>query len=91
MLKCYYYFPISGLKIPFPVRDKEFNKVAALFNILTFLLTCTALVLPTWFKIKGLHCAQESLTLFQYISFDDSNDDDDDEITIRQDGKIFFS
>ncbi|KAI5646006.1 hypothetical protein NE865_01899 [Phthorimaea operculella] len=73
---------IQGLKMPFPFKDKELNKVAAFFNVSTFLLTCAALVQPSWFRIKGLHCAQ-SLSLAQFFTFDE-DDDDDEQISIRQ-------
>ncbi|XP_050674844.1 transmembrane protein 127-like [Leptidea sinapis] len=73
---------IRGLKITFPFKDKELNKIAAFFNSCTFLLTCAALVQPSWFRIKGLHCTQ-SLSLTQFFSFDD-DDDDDSEIRINQ-------
>lgn len=63
-----------------PFKDKELNKIAASFNVLTFLLTCAALVQPSWFRIKGLHCTQ-SLSLTQFFTFDD-DDDDDSPITI---------
>lgn len=59
----------------FPFKDKELNKIAAFFNVSTFLLTCAALVQPSWFRIKGLHCTQ-SLSLTQFFSF--VNDDDDE-------------
>lgn len=72
----------SGLKMPFPFKDKELNKIAALFNVSTFLLTCAALVQPSWFRIKGLHCTQ-SLSLAQFFSFD-NDDDDEEQLTIRQ-------
>ena len=68
--------------MPFPFKDKELNKIAALFNVSTFLLTCAALVQPSWFRIKGLHCAQ-SLSLAQFFSFD-NDDDDQEQYTIRQ-------
>lgn len=66
-----------------PFKDKELNKIAAFFNISTFLLTCAALVQPSWFKIKGLHCTQ-SLSLTQFFTFDE-DDDDNDQIAIHQD------
>lgn len=68
----------------FPFKDKELNKIAAFFNISTFLLTCTALVQPSWFRIKGLHCSPQQLSLSQFFSFDD-DDDDSDAISIRDD------
>ncbi|GBP70386.1 Transmembrane protein 127 [Eumeta japonica] len=67
--------------MPLPLKDKELNKIAGFFNALTFLLTCAALVQPSWFRIKGLHCTQ-SLSLAQLFTFDD--DDDDNEITLRE-------
>lgn len=79
--KMLFYF--SGLKITFSFKDKELNKIAAFFNVLTFLLTCAALVQPSWFRIKGLHCTQ-SLSLTQFFSFDEDGDDDDDQIMIHQ-------
>lgn len=69
--------------MPFAFKDKEFNKVAAFFNVFTFLLTCSALVQPSWFRIKGLHCAQR-LSLVQFFTFDEDDDDDEDQITLRQ-------
>lgn len=42
----------------------------------TFLLTCAALVQPSWFHIKGLHCTQ-SLSLSQFFTFDSNVDYDD--------------
>ncbi|XP_041979813.1 transmembrane protein 127-like [Aricia agestis] len=75
---------IRGFKLSCSFKDKELNKIAAFFNVSTFLLTCAALVQPSWFRIKGLHCTQ-SLSLTQFFSFDDDDDDDDsDQITIRQ-------
>lgn len=74
---------ISGFKMPFPFKDKELNKIAALFNVSTFLLTCAALVQPSWFRIKGLHCTQ-SLSLAQFFSFDNDDDDDQEQYTIHQ-------
>ncbi|KAG6450796.1 transmembrane protein 127 [Manduca sexta] len=71
---------IRGFKISFPFKDKELNKIAAFFNVSTFLLTCAALVQPSWFRIKGLHCPQ-SLSLAQFFSFDD---DDDDQVNINK-------
>lgn len=71
---------ITGMKVPFPFRDKELNKIAAFFNLSTFLLTCAALVQPSWFRIKGLHC--QSLSLTQFFSVDD-NDDDDNNINLH--------
>ncbi|XP_063622276.1 transmembrane protein 127-like [Cydia splendana] len=73
---------IRGLKITLPFKDKELNKIAAFFNVTTFLLTCAALVQPSWFRIKGLHCTQ-SLSLSQFFSFDE-DDDYDDQINIDQ-------
>lgn len=93
---------VSGLKITLPFKDKELNKIAAVFNMATFMLTCAALVQPSWFRIKGLHCSQ-SLSLVQFFTFDDDDDDDDDQISIRQNtifdpinksdfnGKYFFN
>lgn len=49
----------------------------------TFLLTCAALVQPSWFHIKGLHCTQ-SLSLSQFFTFDSNIDFDIDEIDIQQ-------
>lgn len=72
---------VLGLKIQLPFKDKELNKIAAFFNVITFLLTCAALVQPSWFRIKGLHCTQ-SLSPAQFFTFDD--DDDDDQLTIHQ-------
>ncbi|XP_026489775.1 transmembrane protein 127-like [Vanessa tameamea] len=72
---------IRGLKITLPFKDKELNKIAASFNVLTFLLTCAALVQPSWFKIKGLHCTQ-SLSLTQFFTFDE-DDDDNNQIAIQ--------
>lgn len=69
--------------MPFAFKDKEFNKVAAFFNVFTFLLTCSALVQPSWFRIKGLHCAQR-LSLVQFFTFDEDDDDDEDQINLRQ-------
>lgn len=85
---CFLFLLFSGLKIPFPFKDKELNKIAALFNILTFLLTCTALLLPTWFKIKGLHCTPQSLSLSQFfiVLNDDDDGDNADQIILRHDG-----
>ncbi|XP_013193855.1 transmembrane protein 127 [Amyelois transitella] len=77
---------IRGLKMPFSFKDKELNKIAAFFNVTTFLLTCAALVQPSWFRIKGLHCTQ-SLSLAQFFTFDDGDDDSED-IKIRQDSDI---
>ncbi|CAH0586942.1 unnamed protein product [Chrysodeixis includens] len=77
---------IRGIKMPFPFKDKELNKIAAFFNVSTFLLTCAALVQPSWFRIKGLHCTQ-SLSLAQFFSFDE-DDEDLDQITIRQDAEF---
>lgn len=68
--------------MPFPFKDKELNKIAAFFNLCTFLLTCAAIIQSSWFRIKGLHCTQR-LSLAQFFSFDDE-DDVDDQITIRQ-------
>lgn len=65
--------------MPFPFKDKELNKIAAFFNVSTFLLTCAALVQPSWFRIKGLHCTQ-SLSLTQFFSFDN-------EVTVMQDNE----
>ncbi|XP_028176192.1 transmembrane protein 127-like [Ostrinia nubilalis] len=73
---------IRGFKISFPFKDKELNKIAAFFNVATFILTCAALVQPSWFRIKGLHCSQ-SLSLVQFFTFDD-DDDEDDDISIHQ-------
>lgn len=75
---------IAGLKVTLPFKDKELNKIAAFFNISTFLLTCAALVQPSWFRIKGLHCTQ-SLSLTQFFTFDEDDDDDNDQISIHQD------
>lgn len=69
--------------MPFAFKDKEFNKVAAFFNVFTFLLTCSALVQPSWFRIKGLHCTQR-LSLVQFFTFDEDDDDDEDQINLRQ-------
>lgn len=77
---------ITGIKMPFPFKDKELNKIAAFFNVSTFLLTCAALVQPSWFRIKGLHCTQ-SLSLAQFFSFDE-DDEDLDQITIRQEAEF---
>lgn len=60
--------------MPFPFKDKELNKIAAFFNLGTFLLTCAAIVQSSWFRIKGLHCTQR-LSLVQFFSFDDDDDD----------------
>lgn len=79
-----YIFP--GFKIAFPFKDKELNKIAAFFNLSTFLLTCAALVQPSWFRIKGLHCTQ-SLSLSQFFTFDD--DDDEPEISIHQNTELY--
>ncbi|CAG9132714.1 hypothetical protein JYU34_017477 [Plutella xylostella] len=80
---------IRGCKLSFPFKDKEFNKIAAFFNFSIFLLTCAALVQPSWFRIKGLHCTQ-SLSLAQFFSLDDDNDNDDDnedgDMNIQNDG-----
>ncbi|XP_013173525.1 PREDICTED: transmembrane protein 127-like [Papilio xuthus] len=73
---------IRGLKIQLPFKDKELNKIAAFFNVITFLLTCAALVQPSWFRIKGLHCTQ-SLSPAQFFTFDD-DDDDNDQLTLHQ-------
>lgn len=69
--------------MPFAFKDKEFNKIAAFFNVFTFLLTCSALVQPSWFRIKGLHCTQR-LSLVQFFTFDEDDDDDEDQINLRQ-------
>ncbi|XP_045769059.1 transmembrane protein 127-like [Maniola jurtina] len=80
---------IRGLKTTLSFKDKELNKIAAFFNILTFLLTCAALVQPSWFRIKGLHCTQ-SLSLTQFFTFDEDDaddndhDEDNDQILIHQ-------
>ncbi|CAG9787747.1 unnamed protein product [Diatraea saccharalis] len=75
---------LRGLKMTFPFKDKELNKIAAFFNMSTFMLTCAALVQPSWFRIKGLHCTQ-SLSLAQFFTFDDDDEDDDNvQLTIRQ-------
>ncbi|XP_004932628.1 uncharacterized protein LOC101741506 [Bombyx mori] len=76
---------IREFKMPFSFKDKELNKIAAFFNITTFLLTCAALVQPSWFRIRGLHCTQ-SLALTQFFSFDGDDDlGEDDQINIHQD------
>ncbi|KOB71733.1 Uncharacterized protein OBRU01_06402 [Operophtera brumata] len=49
---------IRGFKEQFPFKDKELNKIAAFFNLCTFLLTCAAIIQSSWFRIKGLHCTQ---------------------------------
>ncbi|XP_059057404.1 transmembrane protein 127-like [Achroia grisella] len=77
---------IRGFKMTIPFKDKELNKIAAFFNVTTFLLTCAALVQPSWFRIKGLHCTQ-SLSLAQFFTFDEDDDDsdnDDNQINIHQ-------
>ncbi|CAH0399821.1 unnamed protein product [Chilo suppressalis] len=75
---------IRGFKMSCPFKDKELNKIAAFFNLTTFMLTCAALVQPSWFRIKGLHCTQ-SLSLAQFFTFDDDDEDDDDvQLNIRQ-------
>ncbi|CAH4034078.1 transmembrane protein 127-like [Pieris brassicae] len=76
---------IRGLKITFPIKDKELNKIAAFFNLSTFLLTCAALVQPSWFRIRGLHCI-ESLSLSQFFTFDQN---DEPEISIHQNADIY--
>ncbi|CAK1555108.1 unnamed protein product [Leptosia nina] len=76
---------IRGLKVTFPFKDKELNKIAAFFNLCTFMLTCAALVQPSWFKIKGLHCIQ-SLSLSQFFTFDG---DDEPEISIHQNTDLY--
>ncbi|CAG4930937.1 unnamed protein product [Colias eurytheme] len=76
---------IRGLKIAFPFKDKELNKIAAFFNTCTFLLTCAALVQPSWFRIKGLHCTQ-SLSLTQFFTFDD--DGEESQIAIHQNNEF---
>lgn len=75
-------YDLTGIKMAIPFKDKELNKIAAFFNISTFFLTCAALVQPSWFRIKGLHCTQ-SLSLTQFFTFDEE-DDYDDPINIHQ-------
>ncbi|KAL4716196.1 hypothetical protein ACJJTC_013973 [Scirpophaga incertulas] len=83
---------IRGVKMPFPFKDKELSKIAAFFNISTFVLTCAALVQPSWFRIKGLHCAQ-SLSLAQFFTFDDTDDyysdNDENDTELDHQRKIF--
>lgn len=69
--------------MPFPFKDKELNKIAAFFNLGTFLLTCAAIVQSSWFRIKGLHCTQR-LSLAQFFSFVDDNDDNDDQLNMNK-------
>lgn len=56
----------------FPFKDKELNRIAAFFHTATFLLTCAALVQPSWFRIRGVHCSPH-LSLSQFFSFDDDD------------------
>lgn len=65
------------------LKDNEFNKIASFFNMCTFLLTCAALVQPSWFRIKGLHCTQ-SLSLSQFFTFDTNIEYDIDDAEIQQ-------
>lgn len=58
-------------------------KIASFFNMCTFLLTCAALVQPSWFHIKGLHCTQ-SLSLSQFFTFDTNVDYDVNELYTYQ-------
>lgn len=75
----------------FPFKDKELNKIAAFFNISTFLLTCAALVQPDWFRIKGIHCTQSfSLSQFFTFEYDDENDGDDSIIRDNNDQYQYY-